>query len=83
VLCTQWLPVLRAISGSGSYTGLILAAGGYPSQQVTVMNEGTGSLTFADAATSHVADGTDDVIAANMARTFIWNSAASLWYRMV
>jgi hypothetical protein len=82
VLYTQWLPTLRAQPGATSYTGLILAAGGYPGQQVTVINEGTGSLRFADAATSNVADGTSDVIHGNTARAFAWDSATSLWYRL-
>jgi hypothetical protein len=82
VLYTQWLPVLRAQSSGGSYTGLILAAGGFPGQQVTVINEGTGTLTFAAAQVSHVADGTADAIPGHTARTFIWDSGTSLWYRM-
>jgi Pectate lyase superfamily protein len=82
LLYTQWLPVLRVQTGGTSYTGLVLAAGGYAGQQVTVINEDTGALTFAASSGSNVADGTSDVIPAHTARTFIWDAGTSLWYRM-
>ena len=60
---------------------MILQAGTASGQPVTVINEGSGSVTFAASMTSDVADGTSDVIAVNTARSFTWDSAQSLWYR--
>jgi hypothetical protein len=66
---------------AGAVTGCILQAGSFPSQTVTVVNTGAGTITFAAAGTSNVADGVADVIPALTARTFIWDTTASLWYR--
>lgn len=71
----------NAISGTGGFTGLILSAGGLDGQTTTVINTTAGSLTFAAAGTSHVADGAASPIATLTARTFTWSAAASLWYR--
>lgn len=76
---TQWLNVSECTNGGSSFTGLILAAGGYTGQTVWVPNVGAGTLTFAAAATSHVADGAAGAIPANTARQFVWDG--SFWYR--
>ena len=47
---------------------------------LTVMNNGTGSVTFAAPATSHVATGAGCVIAPNSDLSFTWNSDLSLWF---
>jgi hypothetical protein len=47
---------------------------------VTVINTGGFSLTFA-ASGSNVADGSSDVILTVTARSFVWDSVTSLWYR--
>lgn len=69
------------VTCSASFTGLILGGGFSDGQLLVVTNVGTGSLTFAAAATSHVADGASDVIAAGTSRLFIFDSGTSLWYR--
>lgn len=79
---TQWFPLSRCTNGNASFTGLILQQGFWPGQRVTVYNHGTGTLTFAVAGTSNVADGVTSPIAANAGRTFIWDTTDSLWYRL-
>lgn len=67
------------VTATAAVTGLIIAAGTYAGQVLKVLNTSAFSLTFAAAATSHVADGTSDVIAADTAATFTWSG--SYWYR--
>lgn len=77
---TVWFPLVAADPGSASYTGTILQPGGFDGQPVTVMNTGTGSITFAASGTSNVAQGTGAVIAGLSSRSFTWNASTSLWY---
>jgi|SRR6185312_1836539 len=72
-------------TNAGAVTGVILAAGTTDGQEVTVYNEAANSITFAAVATSHVADGTSDVIATLTAARYKWNANASTpaWYRCV
>lgn len=70
------------ITAAEAVTDVILTAGSYAGQVVTVVNESANTLAFAPAATSHVADGASDVIPANAARGFVWNSGTRLWYRL-
>jgi hypothetical protein len=79
---TIWNPLVLA-GNSGSFTGLILYPGGFTGQLCTIINTGSGSLTFAAAGTSHVANGVAAVIATATAATFVWDATASLWYRAV
>lgn len=79
-LSTMILGSVR-VTTAGAVTGAILQSGIQAGQMFTVINQSSNTITFATSATSHVADGTSDVIAANTARTFIWNAATSLWYR--
>jgi hypothetical protein len=51
-------------------------------QLFTVVNNSAFTITFDVSATSKVADGTADVIAALSAAQFIWSSDAALWYRV-
>lgn len=78
-----WFPVIEASGGSSSYTGLIIEAGGFNGQPLTLVNVGTGSFTFAAQATSNVAGGASIVIAGGTAATFTWLSDVSLWWRSV
>lgn len=73
----------RVANNAGSFTGLILQAGSFDGQRITIINRGTGSYTFAASGTSHVADGASDVIAASTAATYVWSASTSLWYRSV
>lgn len=68
------------VAPTGAVTGIILAAGAQPGQQVMVVNESGNNVTFAAAGTSNVADGTSAVIPGARQMTFIWNSATALWY---
>lgn len=81
-ITTAGVSVAR-VSPAGAITGVILQAGTYPGQQVTVVNEAiaANSVTFAASGTSGVADGTTTVIPGLRASTFTWDSGTSLWYR--
>jgi hypothetical protein len=81
-LSTQGVSILRAQPGRQSLARLILAPGRYSGQQVIVINEGTGRLTFGTAGTSNVADGTRDTIGATAARAFVWDASTKAWYRL-
>jgi hypothetical protein len=80
-IATAGLAVAR-VSGTGTISNLTLQTGAYSGQMVTVVNEGAVPLTLNTAGMSNVADGKLDIILANTARTFIWDSGTSLWYRM-
>lgn len=71
--------VLRT-TNAGAVTGAILTPG-KDGKFALVINEGTGSVTFAAAGTSNVADGVGSVIAVNTAARFIYNGNTALWYR--
>ncbi len=73
------LPSQR-VNPAGNITGVILAAGSFGDDRVTVINESAFTITFAASGTSHVADGVLDIIVANSARTYIWSAGTSLWY---
>ena len=69
------------VSLTGAVTGIILAAGTNGGQQVAVVNtSASNSVTFAASGTSHVADGTSDVIQPLQAATYTWDANTSLWY---
>ena len=69
------------VTSSSAVTGIVMPQGTAASQQVTVLNEGSNTVTFAAAGTSFVADGASAAISANVARTFVWNTAQTRWYR--
>jgi hypothetical protein len=71
----------KVVDNGGAVTGIIMTAGLYDGQIVNVINAAAASVTFATAGTSHVADGTSAVIAANHAITLIYDTGSSLWYR--
>jgi hypothetical protein len=68
------------LTGGGGFTGEIMSPGAFDGQTITLINPGAGTLTFAAAGTSHVAQGVAAVLAANVPRTFTWVAADSLWY---
>jgi len=72
------------VTTTGNVTGVILQAGTFGGQVVTVVNESSNTLTFnTTPATSHVADSaTQPAIGALTARQFVWDSSTTLWYRM-
>jgi hypothetical protein len=78
-ITTSGLGVSR-VTTSGAVTGVIMQAGTTNGQGCIVINESANSITMAASATSNVADGTSDVIAANTARRFVWDSGTTLWY---
>jgi hypothetical protein len=71
------------VSPAGAVTGVILQAGTYAGQPITVINEAvaTNSVTFAASGTSNVADGVSSVIPGLRANSFTWDSSVSLWFR--
>lgn len=81
-IATAGVGVAR-VSPAAARTGIILAAGTTPGQEIWVVNEATGanSLTFAASGTSNVADGAGAALAGLTARKFVWDSVQSLWYR--
>ena len=72
------------VTTTTNVTGVILQAGTFGGQVVTVVNESGNTLTFNTApATSHVADSaTQPAIGGLTARQFVWDSSTTLWYRM-
>jgi Pectate lyase superfamily protein len=71
------VPVTAAVN----VTGLILQAPSSGFTQITVINQSAYTMTFAASGTSHVADGTLDVIPALTSRAFVYDGNTSLWYR--
>lgn len=69
------------VTPSNNITGTALEAGQTDGQQITIINQSAFTITFADASTSKVADGTGDTIAANRAATFRWLATPGMWYR--
>ena len=61
------------VAPTAAVTGVILTSGTVTGQTQTVINNSAYSITFAAVATSHVADGTSDVISARTSLTFIWS----------
>jgi hypothetical protein len=72
-----------ALTATGAVTGITMGtAGAEPGSFVTLVNTSVYTVTFAASGTSHVADGTADVIAAGQAASYIWDNTTSLWYRL-
>lgn len=72
---------VKKLTTGGAVTGVILTAGAYDGQELTLVNVSANSITFAAAGTSNVADGTSGVIAANRSMKFIWDATSARWYR--
>jgi hypothetical protein len=67
------------VAPASAVTGVIMTSGTKAGQAVVVINTSSFSITFAAVATSHVADGTSDIIVALTAREFIWGGTS--WFR--
>jgi pectate lyase-like protein len=67
------------VSASSTNTGTIMTAGSTNGQQVTLINTGTNSITFA-ASSSNVSGGASNVIAAGGNLLCTWLSTPALWY---
>ena len=72
------------VTTTTNVTGVILAAGTFNGQQVSVVNESANTITFnTTPSTSHMADAaTQPAIGALTARQFVWVTAQGFWYRM-
>lgn len=70
------------VTTSANVTGIILQ-GFNPEdwRTIQVMNNGTGTITFAAAGTSHVANGVSAVIQPNSVCDFVWNPDLVLWFQ--
>lgn len=84
-ITTNGVGVAR-VTPASSRTGIILQAGQFPGQMVTVINNAAAAVTLTfntTPATANVADSaTQAAIAGLTARTFVWDSVASLWYQV-
>jgi hypothetical protein len=69
------------VTTSGNVTGIELQ-GFDPDnwRTITLMNNGTGTITFAVAGSSNVAGGATNVIQPDSTALFTWNSDLSLWF---
>jgi hypothetical protein len=73
---------LVPVTETGNVTGIILAApAAGNAQRAVIINRSAFTITFAASGTSHVADGTSDVIPALTGRGFTYDPSTSLWYR--
>jgi Pectate lyase superfamily protein/Right handed beta helix region len=70
------------VTAASAATAVVLQAGTFNGELITLVNTGANSITFAASGTSHVADGTSDVIATLHAATYKYLTATSLWYRV-
>jgi len=71
------------VDTTANLTGMTLQGGSTTDTQVvTVLNAGTGSITFAASSTSKVMSGTSCVIPPNSSMMFQWNPGAFKWYAM-
>lgn len=71
------------VTTAGNVTGVIIAVGlGTGCQILNVCNKSANTLTMDVSGTSHVADGTSDVIQANSVASYRWVVGPNLWYRV-
>lgn len=74
------------VAPAAAVTGVTMDVGLIDQQGVVVHNNSANTLTFAAVATSHVIDGTADVIPAQTCRFFIWlassNGGAGAWFHV-
>jgi hypothetical protein len=72
---------LARVTNSGAVTGIILQQGNEDGNVVTVVNQGTGAVTFAAVGTSHVVGGVSNVIAPGGSQQFAYDGLVnSEWY---
>lgn len=80
-LYTRYAGIVR-VTTTTNVTGITLSIGSTAAQvaqTTTIINSGTGSITFAQSS-SNLVGGAANVIAPNSAMTIIWNGDATLWY---
>lgn len=73
----------KLVSASGgSVTGIIMTKGKADGQKLTICNlDASGTVTFATAATSFVADGAGTAISALRAVEMTWVESATRWFK--
>lgn len=75
------------VTSAAAVTGILMpaqfAGSNFDGQYVIVTNTGAFSITFAAAASSLVADGVSDIIAAGTARAFAYNYNVNRWYHLI
>ena len=71
---------IQRVHAETNITGVILAVGTKAGQVITVVNHGTGTITFAASATSNVIYGASTVIQALAGAQFVWDDLSSLWF---
>lgn len=77
----QTVSSLSTAFPASAVTGIIMADGDPNQNQThTLVNSGSGSITFATQPTSHVNGGATVVIPAGSAMTFTWIASAFTWY---
>lgn len=76
---TPTAPVYR-LNPSSAVAGIVMAAGTYTGQRVSLVNTSAFSVTFAAVGTSNVADGVSAVIAPLTDMTLVWDSVGLKWY---
>lgn len=74
------------LTAGAARTGVILAAGYFHGQRITLINRSANTIQFAAVGTSRVADGTSTTLAVNRAYDFMWDAdfagaAAGRWVR--
>lgn len=78
-IATAGLTVSR-VAPLGDITGVILAAGTIPGQQIVVLNESAFTITFGALGASNVSIGNNCLIPAGTHLQFVWDSATTRWY---
>lgn len=68
------------VAPTANVTAVVMGTGTKAGQEVVVINQSAFSITMAASGTSHVANGTSAVIAANRCMFAKWDSVTSLWY---
>lgn len=70
----------KLLSNAGAVTGILMTAGRFDGEEVTLINTTANSITFAAVGTSLVANGTSAVIAANTRMTLVYDATSAKWY---
>lgn len=66
------------VNNAGNITGVIVQAGRYVGQLLTVVNYGSGTIAFAAVGTSNVLQGATGTVAVNQGVSLIWVSTANV-----
>lgn len=73
------------IAPTAAVTAVVVQAGDYDGQELTIINEtttGTFTATAAASGTSNVADGTGLVVSGLRSAKLNWDASTSLWYHV-